>query len=267
MQETVTESNGAYARVFYESSSCASRFQFRTISGRFLDCTIHRYPEIKIDRSDSPGDSVRVTIVRVPLGVAWAGFRTVTWQAASRQASEGTGRQAGRQARQASRLATRDWNVSRPLESALSCSPPPLLLSPLSAFRPAVGPIGPTSRLVEGPGGIDVVRGVVADGWEGERGALTPFFRASIHREEKMPVPPGSLSFRVSPLRIFRPFFLSPFLPFLSSLPRDVLRRFLPHLPFLSLSFYPVLSFIFFFRLSLFLPVSRNSHHGTLLAW
>lgn len=251
MQKIITESNRAYARIFYESS-CASRFQFRTISGWFLDYTIHRYPEIKIDRPDSPRDSVRVTIVRVPLGVAWAGFRTVTWQAASRQASEGTGRQAGRQARQASRLATRDWNVSRPLESAFSCSPPPLLLSPLSAFRPAVGPIGPASRLAEGPGGIDVVRSVVADGREGERGGLNAVLSSVNTSRRKdagspwIPVVSGPLpSFGYFALSFFSPSPLSPIPPsrhppqvpspsplsFSLSLPRSFI-----FFPFISLS-------------------------------
>lgn len=92
-----------------------------------------------------------------------------------------------------------------------------------------------------GQGGIDVVRGVVADGRE--RGALTPFFRASIHREEKMPVPP------LDPCRFGPPlgyFALSFSPPSPSSLPRDVLRRFLPLLPSLSLSLSIPLSFFYF---------------------
>jgi len=116
--------------------------------------------------------------------------------------------------------------------------------SPLRAHRHRL-----RAEVGQGGRGIDVVRGVVADGRV--RGALTPFFRASIHREEKMPVPPGSLSFRPSPFGYFAlsfSFSLSALpLPF-PSCPSSSQRP--PQVPSSSslsflLSLYPAVSSIF----------------------
>lgn len=75
--------------------------------------------------------------IRVPLDVAWAGFRTtISWQA---------GKQTSKRSK-AGKLATRDWNVSRPFEP---CPPPnpssSFFLSPLPPLSSALWPLPPAS--------------------------------------------------------------------------------------------------------------------------
>lgn len=128
----------------------------------------------------------------------------------------------------------------RPLLLSVAATAAARSLPPLSALTPLLGPTDSAPRLA---------------GLGGKEGALTPFFRASIHRGEKMPVPPGIPVVLVLPLpsRIFRPFSVSPFPPVSPS--RRPPRRFLPLLS-LSFSSYPDL-FLLFFRLSLSFSRSR----------
>lgn len=161
--------------------------------------------EIKMDWPDSVEEIFRrVTIIRV--ATPWAGFKTVTWQAASRQASEGRrGRQAGKQACHerleclpSSRIAL-PWPSTAVARHRLSSRPLPLAS-------------GPGSSAVSGG-----ARGIERSTWRragGRKRALTPFFRASMHHEEKMPIPlllplPPDFCCPFGPPRTFRSFFFS----------------------------------------------------------
>lgn len=156
---------------------------------------------------------------------------------------EQTSERGNRQASQAGEQACHER-----LECLPSSRIRPLLLSAAAAGLPArPSPRCWVHRLraprrgwQRGQGGIDVVRGVVADGRE--RGALTPFFRASIHREEKMPVPPWIPVVSVPPSDI-SPFLSLPLLP-RPSLVMSSAGSFPSFLPSLSLSI--PLSFFYF---------------------